>query len=94
MIGKYVSRQYLDNTSNKNRSLADYYVQDLRLDYTVKNKLFKETRFIFQLNNLFDRKYEPNGYTFSYIYGGELSTENYVFPMAGINFMAGINVRL
>jgi iron complex outermembrane receptor protein len=94
LIGKYVSRQYLDNTSNKNRSIADYYVQDLRLDYTLKNKLFKETRFIFQLNNLLDRKYEPNGYTFSYIYGGELSTENYVYPMAGINFMAGINVKL
>jgi len=94
LMGKYVSRQYLDNTSNKNRSLADYYVQDLRLDYVLKNKFFKETRFIFQLNNLLDRQYEPNGYTFSYIYGGEMSTENYVFPMAGINFMAGINVRL
>jgi len=37
--------------------------------------------------------YEPNGYTFSYYYGGSLTTENYYFPMAGRNFMVGVNVR-
>jgi iron complex outermembrane receptor protein len=37
--------------------------------------------------------YEPNGYSFSYYYGGELITENYYYPMAGINFMAGLNLK-
>jgi iron complex outermembrane receptor protein len=48
---------------------------------------------ILQANNVFDKKYEPNGYTFSYYYGGSLTTENYYFPMAGRNFMAGVNMK-
>jgi iron complex outermembrane receptor protein len=94
LIGKYVGRQYLDNTSNKNRSLDAFYTQDLRLSYTVKGKAVKDMTMIFQFNNLFNKLYEPNGYTFSYIYNQELTTENYVYPMAGINFMGGVNIRL
>ena len=90
---KVVSKQYLDNTSNENRKLNGFYVQDFRTIYTLKRKKSFETNLIFQLNNLFDRKYEPNGYTFSYIYGGELTTENYYFPMAGRNFMLSVNLK-
>jgi iron complex outermembrane receptor protein len=94
LIGKYVGRQYLDNTSNRNRSLDAFYTQDLRLSYTVKGKAVKDLTMIFQINNLFNKLYEPNGYTFSYIFNQELITENYVYPMAGINFMGGVNIRL
>ncbi len=93
LISKYVGRQYLDNTSQKSRSLDPYYLQDIRLSYTLEHKLFKETNLILQLNNLFNKKYEPNGYSFSYIYGGELTTENFYFPMAGFNFMVGLNLK-
>jgi len=93
LISKYVGRQYLDNTSQKSRSLASYYLQDIRLSYLIEHKIFKETNIILQLNNVFNTKYEPNGYSFSYIYGGELTTENYYFPMAGFNFMLGLNLR-
>ena len=92
LLGKYVGKQYLDNTSQKSRSLNAYFVQDIRLAYTLKGKVFKETTLMFQLNNLFNKKYEANGYTFSYISGG-LTTENYYFPMAPTNFMVGLNVR-
>ena len=64
------------------------------LIYTLKNKLFKEWNIIGQVNNIFNKKYEPNGYTYSYIYGGRLLRENYYFPMAGINFMVGVNIKL
>jgi iron complex outermembrane receptor protein len=92
-ISKYVGRQYLDNTSQKSRSLNPYYLQDVRLSYLLENKIFKATNLIVQLNNVFNKKYEPNGYSFSYIYGGELTTENFYFPMAGFNFMVGVNVK-
>ncbi|MFM9911486.1 MAG: TonB-dependent receptor [Chitinophagaceae bacterium] len=92
--GKYVSRQYLDNTSNKARSLKEFYVQDLRIGYTLYKSLFKETTFVLQLINVFDKRYEPNGYTFTYQYGGVITTENYYFPMAGRNFMIALQVRL
>jgi TonB dependent receptor. len=94
LLGKYVSRQYLDNTSNKSRSLDPYYVQDARLIYNLQNLLFRETSLIFQVNNVFNRKYEPNGYTYSYQYGGSLVTENYYYPMAGTNLVVALNVKL
>ncbi len=90
---KYVGRQYLDNTSQKSRSLNPYFTEDIRLSYALQNKLFRSTSFILQLNNVFNKKYEPNGYSFSYIYGGALTTENFYFPMAGFNLMAGLNLR-
>ncbi len=93
LIGKYVGRQYLDNTSQKSRSLNPYYVQDVRLSYAVENKLFKAASIILQLNNVFNKKYEANGYTFSYVSDGSVVTENYYFPMAPFNFMVGLNVR-
>jgi iron complex outermembrane recepter protein len=93
-ISKYVGKQYLDNTQNENRKLNAYYTQDARFIYTFSKKWLKEINIILQANNLFDKLYEPNGYTFSYYYGGSLTTENYYFPMAGRNFMVGVNVRL
>jgi iron complex outermembrane recepter protein len=94
IIGKYVGKQFLDNTSNKNRSLSGYYVQDARISYNLSGKKIKQTVFILQLNNVLNKKYEANGYTFSYIYNNQLSTENYVFPMAGFNVMFGVNIKL
>jgi iron complex outermembrane receptor protein len=93
LINKYVGRQFLDNTEKNSRSLNAYYVQDIKVSYLLKCKVVKEVRFIAQLNNIFNKKYESNGYTFSYVYGG-LTTENYYFPMAPINGMLGINISL
>ncbi len=91
---KYVGKQYLDNTSNNARLLHAFFVQDVRAIYTIKNKGLKEINIIAQLNNVFGKKYEPNGYTYSYFVGGETVTENYYFPMAGTNFMIGLNISL
>ena len=89
---KYVSRQYLDNTSQRSRSLHSYFLEDVHLSYAPVTKLCKSLSFILQLNNIFSVKYEPNGYSYSYISGGQLTTSNSYFPMAGFNFMAGINI--
>ncbi len=91
---KYVGKQFLDNTSNESRKLDAYYQQDARFIFQAENKYIKNLDLIFQVNNIFNHLYEPNGYTFSYIYGGDLITENYYFPMAGRNWMVGVNVRL
>jgi iron complex outermembrane recepter protein len=93
LVGKYVGRQYLDNTSNPERTLQPYYVQDARLSYQFHHHMLKEARVILQVNNVFNRKYEPSGYTYNYISGGVLSVNNYYFPMAGTNFMAAVNLR-
>lgn len=94
VLGKYAGKQYLDNTSNEARRLNAFYVQDFRTIYTVNKLLFSEINLVLQVNNLFNKQYEPNGYTYSYISGGALVNENYYFPMAGRNFMVGVNVKL
>jgi iron complex outermembrane recepter protein len=93
-LNKYVSRQYLDNTGNTSRSIDPFFVTDARATYSFKTKLAKEIILSFQLNNLFDLKYEANGYTYNYIFGGQTIVENFYFPMAGRNFMVGVNVKL
>jgi iron complex outermembrane receptor protein len=94
LFSKYISRQYLDNTSDKSRSIKPYYVQNAQLNYRLKTLLARELNFVLQVNNIFDKKYESGGYTFSYLYNGELITENFYFPMAGSNFMVGLNIVL
>ena len=91
---KYVGRQYLDNTGNKSRSLHPYFIQDALLHYSIKAKRFADVDLSFRVSNIWNRKYEPNGYTFSYISNGNFTTENYYFPMAGTNYMMGVNIRL
>ncbi len=93
LLSKYVSKQYLDNTQNEGRKLNAYYVEDARAIYTFHKGFLKEANIIFQVNNIFNKKYEPNGYTYNYIYGGDLSVNNYYFPMAGTNFMTAINLK-
>jgi iron complex outermembrane receptor protein len=94
LLSKYVGRQYLDNTSNKARSLQPYFVEDARVIYSFGKSWLRKVDLIFQLYNAFDKKYEPNGYTFSYYENSRLTTENYYFPMASRNWMVGVNIRL
>ncbi len=93
LMGKFVGRQYLDNTSDVNRSINAYSLFDLRLRYLLQPGFVQEIGFSLALNNLLNKHYEANGYTFSYQYNGTLTTENYYFPQAGFNFMLGINIR-
>jgi len=94
LLSKYVGRQYLDNTESDTRKLDPYYTQDIRLLFTMRNKIFREWNIVAQVSNLFDIKYEPNGYTYGYLYDGKLSADNYYFPMAGTNFMLSVNLKL
>jgi iron complex outermembrane recepter protein len=94
LLSKYVSSQYLDNSQDDRRKINSYYIQDARVIFTFHNKLFKEWKIIGHANNIFDLKYEPNGYTYSYVYDGGLTADNYYFPMAGTNFMIAINIKL
>jgi iron complex outermembrane recepter protein len=94
LLSKYVGNQYLDNTGNDSRKLDAYFTEDTRVIYSFNKSWLKNVDLIFQVNNVFNKKYEPNGYTFSYYYNSQLTTENYYFPMAGTNFFAGVNIKL
>jgi iron complex outermembrane receptor protein len=93
LLGKYVGKQYLDNAESENRILGSFFTQDARVSYTLKNKLFKEWNFIAQVSNIFNRLYEPNGYTYTYYVGNTINSDNAYYPMAGTNFMLGVNIK-
>lgn len=95
LISKYVSRQYLDNTSNIDRSLDAFFVNNLRLSYNLVFKGVKNLGISLLVNNLFNEKYESNGYTYNSIYQGDptIYTSNFYFPQAGTNFLLGLNVK-
>ena len=91
---RYVSRQFMDNTGRKDRSLDPFFVQDLQWNHTIQPKRLKSLELILQMNNIWNALYAPNGYTYSYFYSGELIRNNFYYPMAERNFMAGISITL
>ncbi|WP_128545385.1 TonB-dependent receptor [Larkinella soli] len=93
LLSKYVGKQYLDNTSNEGRKLDPYFVNDIRVIYTLKPRFMNELTFTILLNNVLNERYESNGYSFSYIAEGRNTTENYYYPQAGRNFLAGLHIR-
>ncbi len=93
LLTKYVGQQYLDNTSNANRKIDAYLVNDIRFSYTWRPSFIKEIAFSVLLNNVFDEMYSSNGYTWGYAGGGAVFRENYYYPQAGRNFLAMISLK-
>ncbi len=88
---KYVGQQYLDNTQDDTRKIDPYLVNNLGASYTVSVKGMTEMKVSLLVNNVLNEIYENNGYTFSYIYGGSTTTENFYYPQAGRNFLARVS---
>ena len=95
----YVSRQYLDNTECKDRSLAGYSVSNISMSYSWKpKKVVKEAIFGLNLNNVFDKHYAASGWVYSAILSGSHSKDNRYYqigyiPMAGFTMMGNITLR-
>ena len=98
----YVSRQYLDNTECKQRSLPSFSTSDISANYvfTFKNKGVKELILGFNIINIFDLHYAASGWVYSAIYasGGNPESNRYTeigyIPQAGTTAMGSITVRL
>ena len=93
LISKYVGNQYVDNTSSVERSLEAYFVNDIRIQYLLKTKLFKELGINLFVNNIFSVKYETNAWIYRYYIQGEPDIIDGYFPQAGINFLAGLSLQ-
>ena len=91
-MAKYVGSQFLDNTSNPDRAIDAYFVNDLRLGWTPTFGNYQGLAFNFMLNNVLNEQFSSNGYTYSYIVG-DLVTENFFYPQAGIHFLAGLTLK-
>ena len=96
----FVSRQYLDNTENCDRSLPSYSTSNLSLSYTLKpKKVMKECIFGLNFSNLFDKHYAASGWVYSAIYesGGHGNDNRYYqigfIPMAGFTMQGNVTLR-
>ena len=92
LISQYVSKQYLDNTRNNSRKLDPWFVNHLLLQYRIAPLHLRECRFNLMIANIFNKKYESNGWVYSYFENGQRKQSDGLFPQAGIHFMAGINL--
>lgn len=90
---QFVSRQFIDNSSNKQYSIKPYCVTNLNLSYCFHTKPVKDIELFFRINNLFNAKYESNAWIYRYYYeGAECFMDGY-FPQATINFMGGVRIK-
>jgi iron complex outermembrane receptor protein len=84
-----VGRQFLDNTGALERSLDPYQTVDATLKWTRGAVQWR-----LDAINLLGRPYAPNGYTWGYLWQGQRTDENFVYPMAGTQVLLGLNVKL
>ena len=109
LFGKFVGRQYLDNTGTEQASLDPYFFSDLRLSYTRpigKGKTLISVDLL--LRNLLDAQIVSNGWVYRYrspsydgrdddpytqLENGDLYQLTGRYPQAGRNYLAGLRVR-
>lgn len=95
---QYVSRQYLDNTGTDINSLDAYFVNNLHVGYSFDMKWTKGITVGATVYNLFNEKYETNGYSYSTAAYDEnkhvvIGHCPYYYPMAGTNVLANVTLR-
>ncbi len=84
LLSKYVSRQFMENSSNRAHQLKANFVNDVRLGYQTPLGPLRNMAINLTVNNIFDELYANNGY----IYG-----ENYYFPQATRNFLLSLSLK-
>jgi iron complex outermembrane receptor protein len=110
LSGKYVGKQYLDNTGNENTILEDYAYGDLRLNYDwTAPRTGQQLSLIFTVVNVFDAQYSNNGWTYRFTSqgfdetpfnpytraeGNGVYNQTGFFPQAGRHVMATVRWRI
>ena len=99
----YVSRQYLDNSENKDRSLPVFSQTDINLSYALntgkKLNWLKEVLFGLNFNNIFNSHYAASGWVYSAVSESNKYTNDKRYyqigfmPMAGFTMMGNITLK-
>ncbi len=98
----FVSRQHLDNTENKDRSLPGYSVTNLSFSYTAQVRKAMGVKGVvlgLDFNNIFARRYATSGWVYSSIveeYGHPNDNRYYqigFIPAAGFTAMGSITLK-
>jgi len=94
---QYVSKQYMSNAKQAEQTLDAYFVSNLNLAYTFQLPQVKSVTVGFTIYNLFNEKYENNGYAGSgyTLKDGKPERYNYAgyAAQAGTNVMGNLSIR-
>jgi iron complex outermembrane receptor protein len=94
LLGKYVSKQYLDNTSDNAKSIDGYFVSNFSAGYTFKKTPLGSIALQLFVNNLFNKEYIANGWASTEVFEEDGSSVNWIgyYPQATRNYMARLTV--
>lgn len=85
---RHVSRQFIDNTSNKDRSLDPYTVVDLSASYAIASTNLPEISLSFKVFNVLNEQYETNAWVYRATFNDKSEYTDYgYFPQAHTHFL-------
>jgi iron complex outermembrane receptor protein len=93
LISNFVDKQYIDNTENNDRALDAYFLNNLKIQYSIHTKLIKDIDIHLLINNITNESYVSNAWVYTYYFNGERAKMDGLFPQAGIHFLAGLILR-
>jgi iron complex outermembrane recepter protein len=100
VLSKFVGEQYMGNIDSENSKLDAYSSTDVNVSYEFKpKKVFQSITISVLLNNIFNEKFESNGYFFTY--DDDFSNPGVIttvegsgyYPQAGFNFLTGLTLK-
>ena len=95
LMGKYVSKQYMDNTSDDSKSIESYFVSNLSAGYTFNKTPIGTFNLQVFASNLFNKKYVANGWAATDTFA-DGSIKNWIgyYPQATRNYMLRLTLSL
>ncbi len=93
LMGKYVGKQYLDNTMNDMKSIPSYFTSNLMAGYTFNKTEIGTISVQLFANNIFNSEYIANGWASTEIFDKD-GTINWIgyYPQATRNYMVKLTV--
>jgi iron complex outermembrane receptor protein len=98
-ISQYNGKQYIDNTANAQRQLDAYWVNDLRISWTIPKAGFRQLELSLWLRNVLNEEYETNAWVYRYYYTNEEGQRREgiydgYFPQAGRHFLFSLRMGI
>ena len=93
--GKYVGKQYYDNTSSSEREIPAYFVAELSVGYEVPVRKSSSLTFSFHIRNLLNNMYYADAWLWRAYFQEEdvFYAETGIYPQAPLNLMLKVAWR-